>query len=259
MLLLGLLRFCGRRDRGRLRDGRASAAAFKRSASASDTNANPFPINAGALPHDELMTSSPRFDICQCGRASRDRGFEHFDDGLESNDSARQVLGGDTLRMIARVGYRRCAGTSSSPGASARTSRAQVRGTGQADLGEVRLTARRSRRRLRRRCWSKRHCSPTPALRPRGLDRASSSLGVSLGVEGLRFDIDAVPNAGGTLETHGAEAQRHRPASSHVRLMFACGIATVAPVKPVKLISWNTNARRHVQRQARGFKVMPKV
>ena len=102
MLLLGLLRFCGRRDRGRLRDGRASAAAFKRSASASDTNANPFPINASALPHDELMTSSPRFDICQCGRGSRDRGFEHFYDGLESNDSALRVLGDDTLRMIAR-------------------------------------------------------------------------------------------------------------------------------------------------------------
>ena len=33
--------------------------------------------------------------------------------------------------------------------------------------------------------------------------------------------------------------------------MFACGIATVAPAKPVKLISWNTNARRPVQRQAR--------
>jgi len=29
--------------------------------------------------------------------------------------------------------------------------------------------------------------------------------------------------------------------------MFACGIPTVAPEKPVKLISWNTNARRHVQ------------
>ena len=35
--------------------------------------------------------------------------------------------------------------------------------------------------------------------------------------------------------------------------MFACGIAAVAPVKPVKLISWNTNPRRHVQRQARAL------